>query len=454
MAEEYKVNKEKLEKETKMREDMQKNLGKITNERNDLRAELDTIQDVLDEAEFRAEQLQQQKIMLEEKVSLMKDNFDGNTSLVENMQEERDNMNAQIQALEDKLKAKEEECDKLTADRRGLEKQISHLEEDVSMFKDQISKMANEKEKLLSESELVGSDLSSLEEKCSSLTFAKQKLDEVHHETLMKLDSETKARENLWLLKTRLENDLRHNTEKLLDLQKTQQMTSDGLARHKFDYEQTATRLEDEQAQVANLLKKIKELQQRIHELEQEVVEERDLRSKSDRLRTDVKRDLDDALEQLRIANTNNKTKDKGLKDKQIEFNRLRLEFEESKAHHEVFIQTLKQRQGLENEEATQQYDMAIKQKARLEEERNEACRGMETMTRNIELLTKSKVHNERQIKKLTDEKKEGDEALEAMNEDLEKKQKEIEDAADEAKAEHKKYGDLEYQVCLILNIA
>ena len=113
-------------------------------------------------------------------------------------------------------------------------------------------------------------------------------------------------------MKTRLESDLRHNTEKLLDLQKLQQQTADGLARHKFDYEQTATRLEDEQAQVANLLKKIKELQTRIHELEQEVVEERDLRTKSDRLRTDVARDLEDALEQLRIANTNNKSKDKG----------------------------------------------------------------------------------------------------------------------------------------------
>lgn len=69
MAEEFKKNKELLEKETKMREDLQKQLGKITNERNDLRGELDGIQDLLDEAEFRAEQLQQQKVLLETKVN-------------------------------------------------------------------------------------------------------------------------------------------------------------------------------------------------------------------------------------------------------------------------------------------------------------------------------------------------------------------------------------------------
>jgi len=118
MAEDFKKNKELLEKESKMREDLQKNLGKITNERNDLRAELDTIQDVLDEAEFRAEQLQQQKIALEEKVAMMKENFDGNTSLVENIQEERDNLLAEMEGMNDKMKSLDETVDRLTADRR------------------------------------------------------------------------------------------------------------------------------------------------------------------------------------------------------------------------------------------------------------------------------------------------------------------------------------------------
>ena len=47
--------------------------------------------------------------------------------------------------------------------------------------------------------------------------------------------------------------------------------------------------------------------------LEQEVVSERDLRSKADRTKDDVERDLVDALEQLRIANLNNAAKDKDL---------------------------------------------------------------------------------------------------------------------------------------------
>ena len=62
-------------------------------------------------------------------------------------------------------------------------------------------------------------------------------------------------------LKARLESDLRAATERMLDLTNNNASLTDGLAKQKFDYEQTATRLEDEQAQVANLLKKIKDLQ-------------------------------------------------------------------------------------------------------------------------------------------------------------------------------------------------
>ena len=53
----------------------------------------------------------------------------------------------------------------------------------------------------------------------------------------------------------------------------------------------------------------------------------------------------------------------------------------------------MRQRQNLENEESAQKYDNLMKTKNRLEVERDEAQHGMETMTRNIEMLTKTKVN-------------------------------------------------------------
>ena len=63
--------------------------------------------DVLDEAEFRAEQLQEQKMMLEEKISVMKESFEGNSNIVETLQEEKENMVFQMGQMEDDLKKKQ-----------------------------------------------------------------------------------------------------------------------------------------------------------------------------------------------------------------------------------------------------------------------------------------------------------------------------------------------------------
>ena len=211
--------------------------------------------------------------------------------------------------------------------------------------------------------------------------------------------------------------------------------------------------------------------------LEQEVVAERDLRAKTDRTKNDIARDLQDALEQLRISRNDNETKEKELKvslllfnknletnriqGQQTELNRLKQEIAESKAHHEVFIETLNQRQNLENEESAQKYDNLLKLKNRLELERDEAQHGMETMTRNVEMLTKTKVllyyihdsyymtsqvHNERQIKKLLEEKKESDRRMGEMNDDLEKKDKALEEAENDMVEQKKLHSDLDYE--------
>ena len=61
-------------------------------------------------------------------------------------------------------------------------------------------------------------------------------------------------------------------------------------------------------------------------------------------------------------------------------------------------------------------------------------------------MLTKSKVHNERQIKKLSEEKKENEKKIDELNDDMEKKDKELEDAENDMTEQKKAYSDLEYE--------
>ena len=75
-----------------------------------------------------------------------------------------------------------------------------------------------------------------------------------------------------------------------------------------FEYNQLATRYEDEQSLVAQLGKKIKELHARIEELEEELEAERAARAKSEKARTDLGRELEEISERLEEANVQTQT--------------------------------------------------------------------------------------------------------------------------------------------------
>ena len=62
---------------------------------------------------------------------------------------------------------------------------------------DHVVKLNHDKDRQSNEAELMNQDLQALEEKCTHLTLSRCNLEEQHQATLIKLDTETKAHENL-----------------------------------------------------------------------------------------------------------------------------------------------------------------------------------------------------------------------------------------------------------------
>ena len=106
-------------------------------------------------------------------------------------------MQYQMEQTQEELNKKAERLARLTEEKRQLEKQLSHLEEEITGFKDTVVKLNHDKDRQSNEAELMNQDLQSLEEKCTHLTLSRCKLEEEHQATLIKLDTETKAHENL-----------------------------------------------------------------------------------------------------------------------------------------------------------------------------------------------------------------------------------------------------------------
>merc|ERR1711878_245031 len=113
------------------------------------------------------------------------------------------------------------------------------------------------------------------------------------------------------------------------DLENDKQRLEEKLKKQEFEYNQLSTKLEDEQALVAQLQKKIKELQARIEELEEELEAERAARAKVEKQRSELSREPEELSERL-----------------EDEMAKLRRDLEESNLAHESTVSNLRKKQA------------------------------------------------------------------------------------------------------------
>merc|ERR1711883_13154 len=102
------------------------------------------------------------------------------------------------------------------------------------------------------------------EDKVNSLSKQKNKLEQQVDDLECNLEQEKKLRMDLERVKRKLEGDLRLSQETVMDLENDKQRLEEKQKKAEFEYNQLSTKLEDEQALIAQLQKKIKELQARI----------------------------------------------------------------------------------------------------------------------------------------------------------------------------------------------
>ena len=101
--------------------------------------------------------------------------------------------------------------------------------------------------------------------------------------------------------------------------------------------------LEDEQGQATGLGKKIEELQARIEELE-EVESERQARTKTEKQRADLAREIDEMNEKLEAAGGATSTQVEMNKKREGELAKLRRDLKEANLQHEATAAQLRKK--------------------------------------------------------------------------------------------------------------
>merc|ERR1712154_528992 len=153
-----------------------------------------------------------------------------------------------------------------------------------------------------------------------------------------------KARADIEKKRRGLEGELKVAQETVMDLERDRKDIENNISRKEKDLGGYISKLEDEQAVVAKVQKAIKETQTRVEELEEELGAERQARSKAEKKRSDLAREMEQLGERLNEAGGATAAQIELNKKRDAEIQKLRKDLEESHIQQESTMTNLKRK--------------------------------------------------------------------------------------------------------------
>ncbi|XP_074519794.1 myosin-4-like [Halichoeres trimaculatus] len=404
MKVEFAKCKEELAKSEAKRRELEAKMVSLLQEKNDLGLHIQTDRENLADAEERCENLIKSKILLEAKAKELSERL-----------EDEEEVNAELTARRRKL---EDECSELKRDiddleltlakvekeKHATENKVKNLTEEMSTLDDTIAKLSKEKLALQEAHQQTLDDLQAEEDKVNTLTKAKVKLEQQVDDLEGSLEQEKKIRMDIERGKRKIEGDLKLTQESVMDLENDKQQLEERLKKKDFEFSQLLSKIEDEQSVTGQSQKKIKELQARIEELEEEIEAERVGRAKVEKQRAELSRELEEISERLEEAGGATTAQIEMNKKREVEFQKLRRDLEESTLHHEAVAAALRKKHADSVAELGEQIDNLQRIKQKLEKEKSEFKMEIDDLSANVEVMVKTKIHFEKLCHSLEDQ--------------------------------------------------
>uniref|UniRef100_A0A452J0N0 Myosin motor domain-containing protein n=1 Tax=Gopherus agassizii TaxID=38772 RepID=A0A452J0N0_9SAUR len=376
MKEEFLKLKEALEKSEARRKELEEKQVSLVQEKNDLLLQLQAEQDTLADAEERCDLLIKSKIQMEAKVKEL-------TERVEDEEEMNSELTSKKRKLEDECSELKKDIDdleitlaKVEKEKHATENKVKNLTEEMASLDETISKLTKEKKSLQEAHQQALDDLQAEEDKVNTLSKTKLKLEQQVDDLEGSLEQEKKIRMDLERVKRKLEGDLKLTQENTVCI--------------------LNSKLEDEQTIVMQLQKKIKELQARIEELEEELEAERAARAKVEKQRSDLARELEELSERLEEAGGATAAQLEMNKKREAEFLKVRRDLEEATLHYEATAATLRKKHADSMAELGEQVDNLQRVKQKLEKEKSELKLEVDDLLSNMEQMVKGKSNAEK----------------------------------------------------------
>uniref|UniRef100_A0AAY4DC67 Myosin, heavy chain 11a, smooth muscle n=1 Tax=Denticeps clupeoides TaxID=299321 RepID=A0AAY4DC67_9TELE len=373
----------------------------VLEERNHLQEQLQAETELFAEAEEMRIRLAAKKQELEEILHEMEARLDEEEERSATMQVEKKKMQQQIQELEEHLEEEEDARQKLQLEKVACEGKIKKLEDDIIVMEDQNSKLHKERKLLEERVADFSANLAEEEEKSKNLTKLKNKHESMISELEVRLKKEEKTRQELDKAKRKLEAESNDLQEQIADLQAQIADLKAQLAKKEEELQNALARLEDEIGQKNNALKKIRELEGIISDLQEDLESERAARNKAEKTKRDLGEELEALKSELEDTLDTTATQQELRAKREQEVTVLKRAMEEESRNHEAQVQEMRQKHVQVVEELNEQLEQSKRVRSNLEKAKQALEKETSELHVEIRSLTQSKQDVEHKKKKL-----------------------------------------------------
>ncbi|XP_071207786.1 myosin-11a isoform X1 [Salvelinus alpinus] len=373
----------------------------IMEERNALQEQLQAETELYAEAEEMRVRLGAKKQELEEILHEMEARLEEEEDRAQALQVDKKKMQQQMQDLEEHLEEEEDARQKLQLEKVACEGKIKKLEDDVLVMEDHNTKLL--KERKLMEERLAdfSSNLAEEEEKSKNLTKLKNKHESMISELEVRLKKEEKGRQELDKAKRKLEAESNDLQEQIADLLAQIAELKAQLAKKEEELQAALARLEDEMAQKNNALKKIRELEGHISDLQEDLDSERQARNKTEKARRDLGEELEALKSELEDTLDSTATQQELRAKREQEVTLLKKAMDDEGQTHEAQVQEMRQKHTQAVEELTEQLEQSKRVKSNLDKAKQALEKETSELTVEVRSLTTAKQDVENKKRKV-----------------------------------------------------
>ncbi|XP_035263047.1 myosin-11a isoform X3 [Anguilla anguilla] len=375
--------------------------AQLLEERNQLQEQLQAETELFAEAEEMRVRLAAKKQELEEILHEMEARLEEEEDRSQAMQVERKKIQQQIQDLEEHLEEEEDARQKLQLEKVTAEGKIKKLEDDILVMEDQNNKLLKERKLMEERIADYSSNLAEEEEKSKNLTKLKNKHESMISELEVRLKKEEKTRQELDKAKRKLEAESNDLQEQIADLQAQIAELKAQLAKKDEELQAALARLEDEMAQKNNALKKIRELEGHISDLQEDLDSERAARNKAEKTKRDLGEELEALKSELEDTLDSTATQQELRAKREQEVTLLKRAMEEEGRTHEAQVQEMRQKHTQVVEELTEQLEQSKRVKSNLEKAKQALEKESSELSIEVRSLSQAKQELEHKRKKV-----------------------------------------------------